>query len=65
MQRMGRVGRDLGVAACRIEGPSRKRRIVVGVNDVMSYPGMIWLLGQNFLQNRAGLPLILISLISR
>ena len=64
MQCMRRVRRDLGIAACCIEGPTGKRRIVVGMDNVMSYPGMIWLLGKNLFQNRTGLLLIRISLIS-
>src|SRR5215471_1242642 len=64
MQCMRRVRRDLGVAPRSIERLLRKRRIVVGMDDVMSYPGMIWLLGKSLFQNRAGLLLVRICLIS-
>src|SRR5271157_2256450 len=38
-----RVRRDRGITSRRVQGPRRQRWIVVGVDDVVGYAGVLWL----------------------
>ena len=65
VQPVRRRGGDFGITLCRFEPLIRDRRIIVGVNQVMSDAGVIRLALEDRLQDRCGLELVRIGLVCR
>src|SRR5262245_9568929 len=65
MQGMGDRRRDGGIAARRVEALIGQAGIIVIVDEVVRYAGVLRLLGEDFLQNRAADPLVSEALVIR
>ena len=63
--RMRRVGRDLGIAPCRIEALLGDRRIVVEMDQIVRHAGMLRLALEDRLQDRRAFELVGIGLVGR